>query len=404
MSESRWAWTRALPLLAEAFPDLVTPMLREAIVVSPIQVCRTAELEPDQFIVAGSQTEEPPVEFSALDSYKGVPVRSYVIGLPHLLDYRKWEQPGSDPISVLAGRSIKEVFDLPSVRAALRFRWHNFSERFFNYELVLHLVFLLILSLNVICIAREDLEQSLFSLYASLLGLVRLPLLVALVSASLWFALCTYKRACTLKGAFFASLWNNLEVLAHGAVFWMVAAHLQRLEAQYSVASIAVILAFTRTLGYARGHSLTGVQLRLVQRAAKQTAPLLFLLSSVFLGICAGFLWAYSPPLDEDSSRTVFQQFFGAFEVQTKDNRFQTLFALQVGVPALPALPALRHPHTYSPQHFSRKAHLLARACDWAVRADGESAGVVCHWGQQRAEEGGPLRVVHGAWLAHHGH
>jgi len=70
ISPSRNAWTRALPVLTEIFPDLVLPLVKDALIATPTQSCRTAELSSDQFVVVGSSSSAPPSEFALMESHK----------------------------------------------------------------------------------------------------------------------------------------------------------------------------------------------------------------------------------------------------------------------------------------------------------------------------------------------
>lgn len=68
-SLSRTAWTRALPALAATFPDLVTPLLKRALMPSLIQTCRAAELDERELVVVECDSAEPPPKFALLESH-----------------------------------------------------------------------------------------------------------------------------------------------------------------------------------------------------------------------------------------------------------------------------------------------------------------------------------------------
>ena len=149
-------------------------------------------------------------------------------------------------------------------KAVLAHRWKAVRP-YFLLQALLYTVFLACFCFSTVLIAKDDLADSVQTIYSGPLGRARIVLGVLCALLNLWFIAVELLEA-RHEGMrkYTQDVWNWINLATHLLVVVLVVVHLLRLHAQLPIAAVAAVALWFNLLAFSRGFRGTGVFTRIV--------------------------------------------------------------------------------------------------------------------------------------------
>ena len=221
-----------------------------------------------------------------------LPARTRTSGLPEIANITYWRNAHMpDPLEVISECNIFQAFATQLVRAALSSRWHN-VRKYFYFQLFLYLLFLGSATAFSMVIATDNISKSLSTLYADTNSQVSLAFGFLTLLLNFWF-LFLELREMYLSGTslnYWRDEWNYFEFPCHVLVIVVAILHGLRMDSEFAVATITILMIWFKLLSFFRGFRGAGVFTRLVLKILFKIRYFLLVWSVVLLGFANAYI------------------------------------------------------------------------------------------------------------------
>ena len=230
------------------------------------------------------------------DFKEEVPIRHRVSLFPEITNRAYWAAAKEGDsrkgiLETLTDCNIVDAFDMPVVQAMLTYRWQQVRAMFY-VQLLLYLVYLgLASAFSIHIVAKDKLSLSLSDVYALPDNSSYAGVGIAVLALNTWFLYIELLQASSSGlRVYFRDAWNVVDLGAYSLVISACVLHCLRMQEEFAVTTVAILLIWLKILEHCRGFEGSGLFVVLMLRIAWEIRYFVLVWVIILLGFSNAYV------------------------------------------------------------------------------------------------------------------